>query len=128
MIQFGKNLEALRLHKDKKQKDVAKEVGITASSYNNYERGVSFPNIMGLIELAKYFDVSETDLLHSRHILDKIGTFKKWVATEVSLDSAHELPSLQEVLKSKEETIASLKELVETQKTIIQSYKKRFGK
>jgi transcriptional regulator with XRE-family HTH domain len=44
---------------------ISKELGFSASQWSNYEQGISFPKFLDLIKIAKYFGVSETDLIHN---------------------------------------------------------------
>ena len=65
MITFRKNLSYLRSKKSMKLSVISKEIGFSASQWSNYEQGTSFPKFLDLIKIAKYFDVSETDLIHN---------------------------------------------------------------
>lgn len=62
---LGKNLLYLRINKGLKQAQMYNELGIKASTWGMYEIDKSQPNLDVLISISKYFDVSETDLLHS---------------------------------------------------------------
>lgn len=65
MITFRKNLSYLRSKKSMKLSVIGKEMGFSASQWSNYEQGISFPKFLDLIKIAKYFGVSETDLIHN---------------------------------------------------------------
>ena len=56
-------LRDLRLEKGVLQKDVAKAIGVTTSTYGNYELGLREPSIQIIIKLCKYFNVSADFLL-----------------------------------------------------------------
>lgn len=59
---FSSNLKILRLNKGLKQGDIE---GFSRSQWANYELGKSFPKFFDLINIAKFFDISETHLIHS---------------------------------------------------------------
>ena len=60
---FCKRLRVLRLEKELKQSDVAKNMNVVFGTISNWERGKSFPNIEELKNLADYFNVSADYLL-----------------------------------------------------------------
>jgi len=60
---FCKRLRELRLEKELKQSDVAKNMNVVFGTISNWERGKSFPNIEELKNLADYFNVSADYLL-----------------------------------------------------------------
>jgi transcriptional regulator with XRE-family HTH domain len=62
---LSKNLHYLRESKGLKQAEIKAAIGIERTTWNNYETGVSNPNLEGLVSIAKYFGVSEHDLLHT---------------------------------------------------------------
>lgn len=64
MIYFQKNLSYLRSQKKLTLNKIAFELGFTASQWNNYELGFSFPKFLDLIKISKYLNISETDLIH----------------------------------------------------------------
>jgi len=65
MDYFGLNVKHLRLAKKLKTSEMFDSIGFTQSQWNNYERGVSFPKFEDLIKIAKYFGVTETELIHT---------------------------------------------------------------
>lgn len=71
MIYFKKNLAFLRLKKGMTIAKISKEIGFSASQWNNYELGISFPKFLDFIKISKYFDVSESDLIHKDLEVDK---------------------------------------------------------
>lgn len=56
------NLKKLRLGKKLRQKDIAKQLGITQQAYANYERSHRQPDFETLKKLSKIFNVT-TDML-----------------------------------------------------------------
>jgi transcriptional regulator with XRE-family HTH domain len=65
MIYFQKNLSFLRSKKKLTLKKIASELSFTASQWNNYELGFSFPKFLDLIKISKYFEISESTLIHT---------------------------------------------------------------
>ena len=64
-IQFGKYLSDLRKKKDMTQSEVADKLNLTRQAVSRYETGDSFPDISILVEIAKIYEVSLTDLINS---------------------------------------------------------------
>lgn len=62
-IYLSSNLKLLRKNKKKSQEEVAKELGLTRSSYSGYENGVAEPGLENLIKLSKYYRVPMDDML-----------------------------------------------------------------
>ena len=65
---LGKKLKELRKEYDMSQRQLAKALGISKSSYSHYETGASNPDYETLIIIADYFDVS-LDYLFGRAII-----------------------------------------------------------
>ncbi len=62
---FGENLKKLRESDGLKQSEMLATVGFPQSTWNNYERNKSMPNLADLIKISQYFGVLESDLLHA---------------------------------------------------------------
>lgn len=73
MKHFGANLAFLRKSRRMKQAEIQAGLGIQRTTWNNYENGKSFPNLQLFVEIAKYFGVNETDLLHNDISLGKVS-------------------------------------------------------
>lgn len=56
-------VKTLRMSNNMTQSDVAKRLGITRSSVNAWEMGISVPSTMYLVELAHLFSVSTDYIL-----------------------------------------------------------------
>ncbi len=56
-------IKALREQQNQTQSDLAKQLGITRSSVNAWELGISIPSTQYLVELANLFHVSTDYLL-----------------------------------------------------------------
>lgn len=60
-------------------------IGIARTTWNNYESGKSNPTLDGIIEIARFFDVSETDLLHTD--LEKEGNLNRRAGLDQKLQN-----------------------------------------
>ena len=60
---LGANIKLLRNRLRKSQEEVAKELGLTRSSYSGYENEVAQPNLEILIQLSTFYKVTIDDLL-----------------------------------------------------------------
>lgn len=60
---FTENLNLLRKTKGFSQAELSKKLGISRQTYNNYEKGIRFPNKDTLGKLAEFFNVSVEYLL-----------------------------------------------------------------
>lgn len=60
-------IKTLREQQNKTQSDLAKQLGITRSSVNAWEMGISVPSTQYLVELANIFNVSTDYLLGVNH-------------------------------------------------------------
>ena len=63
---IGNNIRCLRESFGLSQEELAFEIGIGKSAICQYETGTSIPVRDVLIKIAKYFHVTETDLLQNR--------------------------------------------------------------
>lgn len=68
-------IKTLRTASNLTQSELAKRLGITRSSVNAWEMGISIPSTMYIIELAQLFGVSTDYLLEVHHgaVLDVSG-------------------------------------------------------
>lgn len=66
MSKFGELLAELRLDRKMTQKDLAKMLFVSVGTISNYEKGVHFPDIEKLIDLADFFHVTTDYLLGRR--------------------------------------------------------------
>lgn len=60
---IGKNIKEIRKVKKKEVKDAARGLGISVQAYGKIENGGTDLNISRLFEIAKFFDVSFTQVL-----------------------------------------------------------------
>lgn len=60
---FSKNLVRMIKARNKQQIEVAKAIGVSQQTFNNWCRGVALPRIGKIEELARYFNCSKADLI-----------------------------------------------------------------
>ena len=58
MANFSERIKELRKERGLKQREMAEVCGIKLRGYQCYEYGVGYPEVLGLLFLADYFDVS----------------------------------------------------------------------
>ena len=62
---FAQRIKELRKEKKKTQVEIAAIFEISVRQYQNYEGGINYPDVAGLIRIADYFGVT-TDYLMGR--------------------------------------------------------------
>ena len=62
---FSERMRELRTERGLKQREMAEIFGLKLRGYQDYEYGKTYPTVPGLIQIAKFFDVS-TDYLLGR--------------------------------------------------------------
>ena len=60
---LAKRLRELREENNFTQQEIASKIGLTKGAYGCYERGVSVPDALTLLQLSKIFDVTTDYLL-----------------------------------------------------------------
>lgn len=63
LVQFGKNVKALRLRSRWSQDRLAQELGINRNSVSRIELGLQNPSLLLLVQLARVFGVPLATLL-----------------------------------------------------------------
>ncbi|NBI08420.1 XRE family transcriptional regulator [Colidextribacter sp. OB.20] len=63
MSTFSERLKLLRQENRYKQRELAEIFGLKLRGYQSYEYGKAYPTVPGLIQIAKFFDVSTDYLL-----------------------------------------------------------------
>ena len=80
MKYFPKNLQYLRGKLNLNQGEMSDSIGFKRSTWNGYENSKSVPNLSDFIKICEYFDISESDLIHSDlenvHLKEKTTVFK----------------------------------------------------
>lgn len=87
MPTFGERLRLLRNNKELSQQDFAKQIGLSKSSVNMYERNDREPNLETLEKIADYFNVDLDYLLGKSDFPNKYA----WLA---SVSEAPEEPKV----------------------------------
>ena len=64
IVVIAEKIKALRVKQNLTQSDIAKKLGITRSSVNAWEMGISTPSTQYIVELALLFNVSSDYLLN----------------------------------------------------------------
>lgn len=72
MAKFHERLRLLRTAKDLSQADFAKQIKLSKSSVNMYERGEREPNIATLESIADYFNVDMDYLLGKSDVINRV--------------------------------------------------------
>lgn len=98
MITFRKNLSFMRSKKCMKLSVINKEMGFSASQWSNYEQGISYPKFLDLIKIAKYFGVSETDLIHN-------DLQQMFINTDLEISKKLEIEEVFETIKNQNKLI-----------------------
>lgn len=80
---FAENLKWLRNTRCLTQEKMAKKLGITRSTYGNYELGRRTPDADMLVKIAKTFQISVDDLLDTRQV-ERAGDHKGELLRETS--------------------------------------------
>lgn len=75
MVHFGNRLRALRTEKGLSQMDFSKQIRISKSSVNMYERGEREPSFETLEAIADYFNVDMDYLLGKSDVVRKSPVF-----------------------------------------------------
>lgn len=63
LVELGNRLRVLREERRLTQKQVAAQIGVTASNISAYENGIRYPSFAALIKLAQLYKVSTDYLL-----------------------------------------------------------------
>ena len=133
-INFGLNLKTLR---DKQPlRDLATEVGISASTLSAYERNKGFPPIDIAISIAKHFNVSLEDIIFSnmqniaqdnepiisKVISNKLGNIE---GTNALHSCQNEVAKLEGLLAEKEELIKELRARINDKEKMVSMLEKQ---
>lgn len=87
---FSSNLKNLRLDNDYSQIQISKKLGLSRSTYSNYENGISEPNIDMIIKISKLFNCSIDDLLNNKVYTD-ILTKKPTLSIDLNKSDINQL-------------------------------------
>jgi transcriptional regulator with XRE-family HTH domain len=115
---LAKNLKYLRKKRGLNQADIRSELGITRSTWSNYENGITTPTLNDLIKFSRFFGITMDELiLHDLNLKDPLPVKedRRRIKTPVvyamnDIISATGEPDIQYVLKE----LAKLREEVDT--------------
>lgn len=93
MIKFGARLRQLRTSRNLSQMDFAKQIGVSKSSINMYERGEREPGLETLEKIADYFNVDMDYLLGKTDIINKI-----WCSSSFTSSTTADLTAIEQSL------------------------------
>jgi transcriptional regulator with XRE-family HTH domain len=131
MKHFNHNIKFLREREGLTQIEISKNLSISRTAWNNYETGVSRPNLDGLISIARYFDINEGDLLHTG-----IHSSSKWKKhsslkgtddiTMTSIDDLRKtISAMEKVIEFSDKIKSELTQQLEDAEKIIVDYQQR---
>ena len=115
IIYFGKNLNFLREKKGLTLQQIADILGFSRSQWNNYECNTSYPKFLDLVKISKYFDISESDLIH-RNIKDDGITVPKIEKQPTPKDLIELLEERRYTIELQREKISFLEKKLEQKK------------
>lgn len=96
MLYFPKNLSHLRREKSLTLNKIGEKLNFSATQWNNYELGNSYPKFLDLIKISKYFEVSESDLIHIDLEVNHRNSQKKKISQDEILSLQKKIIKLQE--------------------------------
>lgn len=117
MKYFSKNVRFLREQAGLRQYDIEKVLGVKRTTWNNYESGLSRPSLEGFVQIAKHFDVSESDLLHV-DIAKAFPAVKKHVAKHEKQMEEKEENGLATTIGDLRKTIIAQERIIELESKI----------
>ena len=91
---FSNNLVFLRKQSGLNQTQLAESVGFTKSQWNNYETGKSYPKFLDFLKISKYFDVSESDLVHKKLKKKTEKVYEQRIARPRVIKEPSQMPKL----------------------------------
>lgn len=136
MKYFSKNIRFLRQQAGLSQADIERKLEIKRSTWNNYESGLSKPYVEALIVIAKFFDVTEGDLLHlnlskhaadaKQHITNRPGYSDAEQINATSVEDLRKtISAMEKVIASEERLRNELQHQLEAANKSIAEYKSR---
>ncbi len=87
-MNFGKTVSELRKQKNVTQEEMAAQLGVTAAAVSKWENNYTLPDILMLVALADYFQVTTDELL---------GRVKQWrycVIAAETLELGHQIEAI----------------------------------
>ncbi|BAV09465.1 Peptidase S24-like [Filimonas lacunae] len=97
MNHFASNIQFLRKFKGLKQAEMLDALGIKRTTWNNYEMGVSQPNIDQIVSIASFFGVS-LNMLLVHNLADDVHLLKEQATTPAIGNPANTLLRMPQVV------------------------------
>lgn len=85
MAEFGELLAELRTDRKMTQKDLASMMHVSIGTISNYEKGVHFPNIEKLLNLADIFQVTTDYLLGRCESNLSADVFSEYIVNDMTI-------------------------------------------
>lgn len=127
MNYLPKNLEHLREERKLNKTEMADLIGFNRSTYLGYENGDSNPTRNNLGKLAKFFNVSENDLLY-KDLSEKNIIEEEAAHYDTAKAFKTEIKTLKEKIKLLTDHIDTLKVLLESRENEIRSLRDELKK
>lgn len=129
---LANRLKKLRKEKGLYQKDVAEDIGLTASAIGFYEQGKRKPDNDTLQKLADYYDVSTDYLLGRTNERSSADKIKKAISDDPELQDAWDQISKRENLQllfkqTKDMDDSSIRQIIRVIKAIEEDEEKRYN-
>lgn len=103
LSQFARNLRYLRKRSGLRQTEMLKSLGFSQARWSSWEVGKARPNLDDFMKIAHYFNISETDLLHSELSAETQHIYSPQLSSE-------DFNRLKKLLAYQEEEIKRLKQ------------------
>lgn len=124
---FSSNMQHLRKSRGLTQSEIHAGTGIERTTWSNYERGKSFPNLQLFNEIVNFFGVSADDLLNSDlsnvHLNSEEGVPEKGKNVHLNVHPSVHLNAKKGVnkgsLTADEKALETMEKLVETLQKVI---------
>lgn len=107
MLDLGQRLKFFREAQGIKQEDVAKVIGVARSTYTNYEKNRSQPELDMICQLARFYQVSIDEFLNES------PPEQKFI---VSASSSYDLPTSLQFLEMQKDLLQSYKEALQLER------------
>lgn len=115
MDRFSTNLIFLRTKKGLTQAEMKDLVGVERTSWNNYEKNKSKPNLEQFCRIVEYFDVLADDLLFKDITIDEVQFVKRELKPKQNTPKDDDFDKIRE----QQRTITNLNDLLEERKARI---------
>ena len=98
-LNIGKNIKKLRTLKNVTQEELADHLGISYQAVSRWEKGLCYPDIELIPEIANYFETGLDELMGGRQSKDEIDKIISKMSEISYMDNATALTTLRELHK-----------------------------